>query len=182
MSSVHSEVMARLRNKEQNPGTKNAVISRSDFQPWNDIIDIAHEHNGWVVCIDPSVDERLLLKKASDGKVGREIIGFGTGVGSHGEKNFTISTEQFSMVDIKRKISSLVSILLGPIEADAANKVADSLVREAIHISGLSVVKATGPMRFVREFIANTMARKLLVRQTDYFCDEIIALDAFSHW
>ena len=182
LSSVHSEVMARLRNKEQDPGTKNAVISRSDFQPWNDIIDIAHEHNGWVVCIDPSVDERLLLKKASDGKVGREIIGFGTGVGSHGEKNFTISTEQFSMVDIKRKISSLVSTLLGPIEVDVANKIADSLVQEAIHISGLSVIKATGPMRFVREFIANTMARKLLIRQTDYFCDEIIALDAFSHW
>lgn len=182
LSSVHTEVMARLRNKEQDPGTRNAVISRSDFQPWNDIIDIAHEHNGWVVCIDPSVDERLLLKKALDGKVGREIIGFGTGVGSHGEKNFTISTEHFSMVDIKRKISSLASSLLGPIEVGVANKVADSLVREAVYISGLSLVKATGPMRFVREFIANTMARKLLVRQTDCFCDEIIALDAFSHW
>ncbi len=182
LSSAHSEVMARLRNKEQNPGTRNAVISRSDFQPWNDIIDVAHEHNGWVVCIDPSVDERLLLKKASEGKTGREIIGFGTGVGSHGEKNFTISTEHFSMVDIKRKISSLVSTLLGSMEIDASNVIADRLVREAIYISGLSVVKATGPMKFVREFIANTMARQLLIRQTDYFCDEIIDLDAFLHW
>jgi DNA phosphorothioation-dependent restriction protein DptH len=182
LGSIHTEVMARLRNKEQNPRTKNVVISRSDFQPWNDIIDVAHENNGWVVCIDPSVDERLLLKMALEGESGREIIGCGTGVGSHGEKNFTISTEKFSMVDIKQKISSLVSILLGPIEADTADKIADSLVREAIHISGLSLVKATGPMKFVREFIANTMARKLLVRQEDCFCDEIIALDAFSHW
>ena len=55
-------------------------------------------------------------------------------------------------------------------------------MEEALHISGLSLIKATGPQEFVREFIANTMARKLLVRENEYFCDEIIALDAFLHW
>ena len=86
LGALHTEVMARLRNKGQNPLTKNVVISRSDFQPWNEIIDVAHRYNAWVVCIDPSVDERLLLREALEDKTGREIIGCGTGVGSHGEK------------------------------------------------------------------------------------------------
>lgn len=182
LGALHAELMARLKNRDMDAKRKHALISYSDFRPWKDIINEAHRHCGWVVCIDPSVDEQLLLIKATEGYQGREIVGFGTGVGPHGENNYTISTEQYSMVNIKKQIGNVTATLFGPMEEQAATKIGDKLVQEAAHIAGLSLVKATGPDRFVREFIANTMVRKLLIRDVTAFCDEIISLDAFLHW
>ncbi|MCR4440641.1 MAG: DUF87 domain-containing protein [Peptococcaceae bacterium] len=182
LCSLHAELMVRLKNKGIVQIKNHAVVSRSDFKPWIEIIDAAHSHSGWVVCIDPSVDEPLLLKKTGISQHNRDIIGFGTGVGPRGENNYTISTEQFSMVDIKKRISNELSTLFNPLDINIANQVADNLVQEAANIAGLSLVKATGPQRFVREFIANALARKLLKRDSNVFCDVMVSLDAFPHW
>lgn len=182
LGALHAEVMAHMQNGHFSPEQKHAVISFSDFQPWTGVVDAAHEHSSWVVCIDPSVDEQLLQREEADSTKVREIIGFGAGVGPHGENNYTISTEQFAMVDIKKRISSQISALLGPVEIDTSNLIAENLVKEAAHIAGLSVIKATGPSNYVRDYIAYAMVRKLLPRDESAFCDEIISLDAFLHW
>ncbi len=182
LGSLHSEVMARLKKGPQEPHKRHAVVSQSDYQPWTDLIDAAHKNCTWVVCVDPSIDEQQ-LQWAKDEKVyKREIIGFGTGVGSHGENNFTISTEHFSMTDIGRKISEQISNLLGPWEKEECDLIAENLLQYAANVAGLSLVKATGPERFIRELIANAMVRKLLIKNDTIFCDEIISLDAFMHW
>ena len=95
LSTLHSNVMARLKQGTLDPNKKYAVISKSDFSPWSRVIDVAHEHSTWVVCIDPSVDQQLLLTQNPDGALSREIIAFGSGVGSLGKNNYTISTQQF---------------------------------------------------------------------------------------
>lgn len=182
LGSAYTELMARLKNKHADPQNRHVVISYSDFYPWTAIIDTAHAHSNWVVCIDPSVDEQLLLNRNDEGQVKREIVGFGSGVGAHGENNFTVSTEQFSLLDVGRKISSYIGSLFTPLEQAKADAIADSLIRETLHIAGLSVIKATGPIKYVREFIANALVRKLLPRDTNVFCDEIFSLDAFVHW
>lgn len=181
LGAFHAEIMAHLKNPNSDPAQKHAVISVSDFQPWIAAIDAAHKGSAWVVCIDPAIDEYLLYKK-DNGEETRDIIGFGTGVGSHGENNFTVSTEQFSMNDIKARIAEQIGVLLHPLPFEEARGIAESLMREAIYISGLSLVKATGPERFVREFMANTMVRKLLPKDKEAFCDAIVSLDAFFHW
>lgn len=180
LNAMHAEVMASLQQSNVS-GQKHVIISTSDFEPWTTTVDKTHKCSGWVVCIDPSIDE-LLLRKVHDGSFDREVIAFGTGVGPHGEKNFTISTEQFSMYDIERKVSTIVSSELGLMDQVEAQAVASALVREAANIAGLSVVKATGGDRFVRELIANSLARKVLARDSVAFCDELISLDAFLHW
>jgi DNA phosphorothioation-dependent restriction protein DptH len=182
LGSLHSEVMAHISKGPQPPTIRHAVVSQSDYKPWSALIDAAHKSSAWVVCIDPSVDEQQLQLLDDNNVNTREIIGFGTGVGSHGENNFTISTEHFAMADIEQRISGQISSLLGPWEQEECDRIAESLVRDAAHIAGLSIVKATGPLRYVRELIANAMVRKLLVRDDSLFCDEIISLDAFLHW
>lgn len=182
LGPLHAEVMAHIQKGHCDPALKHAVISFSDFRPWTGVIDAAHERSAWVVCIDPSVDEQLLRRVGTDGARIREIIGFGTGVGPHGENNYTVSTEQFDMVDIKKRTSAQISALLGPLEHDMSNRIAESLVKETAHIAGLSVVKATGPSKYVRDYIAYAMVRKLLRRDKSAFCDEIVSLDAFRHW
>lgn len=174
---LHAEVMAYLKSGATTE-KKHAVISKSDYQPWKDVIDTAHTKCTWVVCIDPAIDEQLLHNDSAK----REIIGLGTGVGPHGENNFTVSTEQFVMTDIRQKISSLVGSLFENLTKEESKKISECLVAEAINIAGLSIVKATGPIRFVRELVANSMVRKLIVKEDKVFCDELISLDAFSHW
>lgn len=172
----HAEVMAYLKSETEHK--KHVVTSRSNYQPWKDIIDAAHTTCTWVLCIDPVIDEQLLYKGSNI----REIIGLGTGVGPHGENNFTVSTEKFAMKHIKQKIRGLIISLFENLSPTESEKITDCLVEHAVQIAGLSVVKATGPIRFVRELIANSMVRKLTTRGSNLFCDEIISLDAFSHW
>ena len=136
VASLHAEVMARLVNSDLEPQKRHAIVGRSDFQPWKTVVDAAHSNSAWVVCIDPSVDELLLRKKTLGGASSREILGFGTGVGSHGENNYTVSTEQFSMVDIGKRISQQVSAVLGPWDLATRESVARELVAEASHLAG----------------------------------------------
>jgi DNA phosphorothioation-dependent restriction protein DptH len=173
---LHAEVMAYLKTGSSTD--RHAVISRSDYSPWKEVIDTAHKQCTWVVCIDPAIDEQLLYRESEK----REIVGLGTGVGPHGENNYTVSTEQFVMVDIKQKISQLIKSLFENLSQEESKKITDSLVNQAIQIAGLSVVKATGPIRFVRELAANSMVRKLITKEDQAFCDELISLDAFAHW
>jgi len=182
LSTLHGDVMVHIGRGFFNPTKKYVVINRSDFTPWIKVIDVAHEHAAWVVCIDPFVDQQLLLAENQDGYLSREIIAFGSGVGPHGKNNYTVSTQQFFLTDIEKRISLQISGLLNPLSQTDANSIARSLITETTHIAGLSLIKATGPERYVREFIANAMVRKLLVRDEAAFCDELISLDAFVHW
>jgi DNA phosphorothioation-dependent restriction protein DptH len=180
LNALHAEVMASLQQPNVK-GHKHVIISSSDFTPWVDTVDTAHECSAWVVCIDPSIDEQL-LRQDLHGSYDREVIAFGTGVGSHGEKNFTISTDQFSMADIESRVATVISRELGFADFETSQLMASSLVREGANVAGLSIVKATGRSRFVRELVSNALVRKVLKTEKDSFCDELISLDAFLHW
>ncbi len=182
LAALHAEVMARAVKGSMDPNKRHAVINQSDFRPWEAVIDAAHENSAWVVCLDPTIDDQLLRKTEPDGARKREIIGFGTGVGAHGESNYTVSTEQFSLADVKRQIGEQLSVRLGPWDAPERERIAESLIAEASGMAGLSVVKATGPSEYVHDYIAYATLRKLLPRDPKAFCDEIISLDAFKHW
>ena len=140
LGALHSEIMARVQvgHALANARQRHAVIRCYDYKPWIKIIDTAHEQSTWVVCIDPAIDDQLLHNMAGGRERRREIIGFGSGVGAHGESNFTVSTEEFVMVDIKNKISQQIAALLGPWEIDICDRIAESLIKEALHIAGLS--------------------------------------------
>jgi DNA phosphorothioation-dependent restriction protein DptH len=179
LGAAHAEIMARLTGLKSE---SHVIISTSDFQPWMDVIDQAHKQSGWVVCIDPSIDDQLVRRLDHNQIDRREIIGFGAGVGAHGENNYTISTEQFSIADVSRRIGKQLPGLFGSMEVGLAEKMAASLVDEASQMAGLSIVKATGPSQYVRDYVAYALVRRLLPRDEDAFCDELISLDAFWHW
>ncbi|MGQ9681555.1 MAG: ATP-binding protein [Anaerolineae bacterium] len=182
LASLHAEVMARAGRKSTPEASRHLVIRTADLAPWQAVLDSAHRGSAWVVCVDPLVDDHLLRKSAAPGTARRDIIGFGTGVGAHGQNNYTVSTEQSSLVDLKRRIARQLSSHLGVGQTEECERVAASLVAEASALPGLSVVKATGPSEYVRDYVAYATVRKLLPRAKDAFCDEVISLDAYSHW
>ena len=183
LSALHSEIMARLRHPNTDPQTEHIILGIGDFSEWTGVVDKLHEKAEWVVCIDPCVDERLLKKDNSTGERLREIIGFGSGVGPHGERNYTISTEQFRLSDVKRRITEQVHTLFGPWEKAFSESIAKSMLNEVPRLSGLSIVRATGiDDRGVRDFMAYSLTRKLLIADKNIICDELISLDAYQHW
>jgi len=182
LSHGHAEIMARLKNEESVLGSQHVVIGYGDYKPWQAVVDALHEHAEWVVCIDPNIDERLLAQKASDTQESREIIGFGSGVGIHGEANYTISTELFSLADILHKITASVQDIYNDWSQVEYQTVAQSVLRESKKLSGLSLVRATGIGQHIREFMANSLTRKLCKINGNVLCDQLISLDAYQHW
>ncbi len=185
IAALHSEISARFRNIGTAIGSEHVVISQGDFAPWSAVVDRLHHKANWVICLDPYVDERLIGKGLHPAEWKREIIGFASGVGAHGELNFTISTERASLKDIEVGIQRQLERLLGPWKKQDVQTAARFLVRKSRTLSGLSLVHATGASEAIRDLIGYTLIRVCLPEVPDdgsRLCDELISLDSFQHW
>lgn len=184
MGTLHSQVMHRLKNQGVQPGREFVILGVGDFAPWRGVIDALHAKAEWVICIDPSMDERLVKIPAGERVREREIIGFGSGVGSHGEANYTISTEQFSLEDVRIRLAASVQEVYAGAgwNGEECQAVAGSVLREARELSGLSLVRATGVGHYIRDFMAYALTRKMLREKQKVLCDNLVSLDAYRHW
>lgn len=184
LSAYHANLLHSLQSGTHQTGT--IVVGAGDFTPWRGLIDSLHKKVEWVICIDPNMDERLIKTPLSESGNEREIIGFGSGVGSHGEDNYTISTERFSFADIhyrlKASIRSLYASGAGWSE-DECEAVAKGILNIAPELSGLSLVRATGVGdEYIRDFMAYALSRKMLRANHSLLCESLISLDAYRHW
>jgi len=183
LGTMHANLMHSLKNKSCQSGT--IVVGTGDFAPWRSVIDALHLKTEWVICIDPNMDERLLKKTPSTSSPAREIIGFGSGVGTHGEDNYTISTEQFSLNDVHSRVcASIESLYAGSgWSSEECRDISSGLLKASRQLSGLSLVRATGvDDQYIRDFMAYTLSRKMLQSNENYLCDNLISLDAYRHW
>lgn len=184
LGTLHAEVMHRLKNQGVQPGKEFVILGVGDFAPWRGVVDALHAKAEWVICIDPNMDERLIKIPAGGRTREREIIGFGSGVGSHGEANYTISTEQFSLADVQvRLAASIQEVYSGSgWTVEDCQSAAKGVLREARELSGLSLVRATGVGHYIRDFMAYSLTRKLLRESRAVLCDHLVSLDAYRHW
>jgi len=60
--------------------------------------------------------------------------------------------------------------------------VAQGVLVESRHLSGLSLVRATGLGQYIRDFMSYSLTRKLLQATGNVLCDQIVSLDAYQHW
>lgn len=184
LGAYHATLLHGLKTGAQQTGT--VVVGSGDFSPWRALIDCLHDKAEWIICIDPNMDERLIRTPKLEKIKEREIIGFGSGVGRHGENNYTISTEQFSFADIHFRLQGAIQQLYAA-EAgwslDDCKAVAKGVLHVAPELSGLSLVRATGAAdQYIRDFMAYALARKLLRGSEDLLCESLISLDAYRHW
>jgi len=186
IATLHSELSARFRFPDAEPEKQHVVVSKGDYSPWRGIIDWLHTQTGWVLCLDPCVDEKLLMNKQGQNINQREIIGFSSGVGSHGELNYTISTENASISDIKTFVGRRVKHIFH-LEHETSQNAADTLVDNARKLSGLPLIKAvTDKDEKIRDVIAFALVHHCLPKPNTgsdlHLCDELISLDTFRHW
>lgn len=181
-TTSHAELMARIKSRDVRKNAHHVVLGYGDYAPWQGVVDALHRKAEWVICIDPNIDERLIAEKGRGTNETREIIGFGSGVGAHGEANFTISTEQFRHVDVLHKLDASIRELYSTWKPDTYATVAQKVLAESQRLSGLSLVRATGVGQYVRDFMAYSLVRKLLRADSDNLCDQVVSLDAYQHW
>jgi len=184
LGATHANLLHGLSSKSVQQGT--LVIGTGDFTPWRFVIDALHKKSEWVICIDPNMDENLIKRPASESSKEREIIGFGSGVGTHGGDNYTISTEQFSLADIGSRLSASIQSLYATKakwSKEDCHKVTQGILSIAKNLSGLSLVRATGAAdQYIREFLAYSLSRKMLKADDSVFCESLVSLDAYRHW
>ena len=184
LGAYHANLLHSLQSGAYKSST--IVVGSGDFTPWRELIDSLHQKAEWIICVDPNMDEQLIKQPILDSSKKREIIGFGSGVGSHGEDNYTISTEQFSLEDIYLRLKIAVRSLYAseagwsPEDCDI---VAKSILNVSTQLSGLSLIRATGVGdEYIRDFMAYSLSRMLLQSPCDLLCESLISLDAYRHW
>lgn len=184
LGTRHANLLHSLQSGTRQNGT--IVVGAGDFAPWRGLMDALHTKVEWVICIDPNMDERLIKTPLSENGKEREIIGFGSGVGSHGEDNYTISTERFSFADIHYRLREAIQSLYGS-GAGWSRTDCEAVARGVLHVapelSGLSLVRATGVGdEYIRDFMAYAITRKMLRSHPTVLCEFLVSLDAYRHW
>jgi DNA phosphorothioation-dependent restriction protein DptH len=184
LGAYHANLLHSLQSGSKQKGT--LVVGAGDFTPWRELIDCLHKKAEWIICVDPNMDERLIKTPSLNTNAVREIIGFGSGVGTHGEDNYTISTEQFSLADVHQRlqvsIRSLYAAEAGWSTAEC-DDVAKGVLRVATQLSGLSLIRATGVGdEYIRDFMAFSLSRIMLNSNEDLLCESLVSLDAYRHW
>jgi len=182
IGALHTEIMARLKHDNTQQGVEHVILGYGDYEPWKKIVDAAHIAAEWVICIDANIDEGLIAYTSSGDIRRRELIGFGSGVGSHGESNYTISTQKFFIDDLKRILLESFKRIYkyGTLEDDTM--ITESLMQSARSLAGLSLIRALGPTEYIRDFVSYALMRKILPLSGDYVCDQLFSIDAYRHW
>jgi DNA phosphorothioation-dependent restriction protein DptH len=184
LGAYHANLLHGFSAKATQEGT--LVIGTGDFTPWRPVVDALHKKAEWVICIDPNMDDRLIKTSTADSGKKREIIGFGSGVGTHGGDNYTISTEQFSLADIGSRLSASIQQLYAAKAEwtpEDCMEVTKGILSVAKDLSGLSLIRATGAAdQYIRDFMAYSLSRKMLKAHDSILCESLISLDAYRHW
>lgn len=176
--SLHSDISYRVINSYNHiEPFSTLAFSVVDYNKWEKNIEIIHSKSNWVVCIDPAIDKDLVVSDNC------QIIGFSSGVGVNGDNNITISTTFSDLGRIEKKITHRLKILFSNWEEQEYPLIAKEIINNSKQISGLSLVKATGPSEYIRDVIAYGVTRKIKENCDPlYICDELISLDSYKHW
>lgn len=174
----HADMSAKLCFNG-NENNDHLVYGKVDFQPWGEILDTLHENGYWVACIDPFVDKKLLTAGSANQT---KIVGFASGLGSYGELNLTVSTQEGSL---KQLTSIIVHRLkrLFPFElADCLEMMAVNVVKELEEIVGLASLRAVvGEDERIREVIGFSAIHRAL-KAPDGAISQLLPLDDLRHW
>jgi len=183
IASGHVNLSRRVIDNAIRQDVHSIVLADGDFSPWRCVVDAAHESAEWVVAIDPLVDRMLIGQDCDEQRrPKRELIGFGSGVGKHGESNFTISTQRYRIHELHERLLRAMRGVFPYGSPERDEIIAARLLDEARELSGLSIVRAVGPGEYVRDFLAYGIMHRILPVGGSRYCDRLFSIDAYRHW
>ncbi|MGC1955825.1 MAG: ATPase, partial [Gammaproteobacteria bacterium] len=179
IQTCHANLSARLCY----PGNANrnhVIYGQVEYKPWSGVVEALHQRAQWVACVDPFVDKRLLC--AEGGNEQRKIVGFTSGLGSYGELNLTISTEQDTLKQLTDRVSGQLTKLLPFERPDGFEVMAARVVSEAEEVIGLASLRAVvGAHERIREVVGFAAIRRALAAPSGQM-SQLLPLDSLLHW
>ena len=183
IASGHVNLSRRIVDNAVRQDLHNIVLADGNFSPWRCVVDAAHEAAEWIVAIDPLVDRMLIGQDCDEQRrPKRELIGFGSGVGKHGESNFTISTQRYRIHELYERLLRVMRGVFPYGSPERDRTIAKRLLDEARELSGLSIIRAVGPGEYVRDFLAYGLMHRILPVGRSRYCDRLFSIDAYRHW
>jgi len=182
VSTLHTELTACLAIPHASHRGY-SICSVVDYSRWVPVVDVLHEKARWVACVDPNID-RLLLNARSEGRSGqREIVGFSTGLGAHGELNLTVSTEKDTIQGLRIKLSRKLRNILPVWTREDCDQASAVLIAQAQKLTGLSLIRAVGEGEYIRDLASFSLVSKAIRSHgKDHLIDILLPLDSFPHW
>ena len=176
----HADMTARLSYGNNSGNSDHVIYGQVDYQPWTPIVEALHKKAQWLACIDPFVDKRLIVDEREQER--RKIVGFSSGLGSYGELNLTLSTEQDSLKQLTDKVQEKLIHLLPHENPETFSTMAARIVGEAEEIIGLASLRAVvGIDEKIREVVGFAAVQRLLPKPVGQ-ASQLIPLDSMLHW
>jgi DNA phosphorothioation-dependent restriction protein DptH len=174
----HGDMSARLCFGGSQ-GYDHIIFGKVDFQPWKKTIEALHGAGHWIICVDPFVDKKLL---SDDEDLTTRIVGFASGLGTYGELNLTISTQQDTLKQLTKKVADRLNMLFSFESTESVNVMAVRIVKELENIVGLSSISAViGEDQRVRDVIGFAAIRRALQIPRGHM-SQFVPLDDMQHW
>jgi DNA phosphorothioation-dependent restriction protein DptH len=180
VQTCHGQMSARLRH----PGDLHAhhlLYGRVSVKPWIQVIDGLHSSAQWVACIDQFVDKRL-IDFESRGQP-RKIVGFTSGLGSFGELNLAISTQQETLSDLTQQVRNHLKVLLPFADTTNFDMVAGKVISGGEEVIGLASLRAVvGKGEKIREVIGFSAIYSILCNTPGATLAQLLPIDSLGHW
>jgi DNA phosphorothioation-dependent restriction protein DptH len=159
------------------------IESIINIEKWQLILKKIQKKADWLICIDPNMDRYILKSEKNYESKELTLIGSATGVGTHAEENYTVSSY---LPNQNRLIIGLIEgfkqLFFVKIEKNDYEKLIINLCSQNEKMADLSLIKAAlSGTYYNHDFFARSLARKIL-KDSSVDCDILISLDAMKHW
>jgi len=180
VQSCHSNLTARLHSKGDTHDD-HVVYGIVDYKHWSGVVNDLHGRAQWVACVDPFVDKRLLC--VDGGCERRKIVGFSSGLGSFGELNLTVSTEQDTLQGLCIRVSEELTRLFQFDKDEQLESMAARIVGESEEVIGLASLRAVvGDGEQIREVVGFAAIQRILLAPDNATMTQLVPLDSLRHW
>lgn len=179
---MHTQVVHYRKNLENiNNDLYYAVKTVNIDEEIQNLVCELHNKAYWVVCIDASMDGKLLKDNNSNSNY--SVIGFSTGKGKYGQYNITITARTSILKSIENNFSKRLSMMFHW-GSELVNKASKICMQEASNLDGISVLTASNQRDYnINEFMAYVLT-SLRDREKDNTSPLriIVHLDSYKHW
>lgn len=158
------------------------LLKKLIYSNFIEVLEICHNNSEMVLCIGEDVDKDIVLSNSYNSTI---LIGFGSGIGSRAELNYTLSTKIDNRNIIVDNLSNSLMQLYVQFNETSSLKIVENLLSQTKKVTDLSIFRALSNSDTNKhDYFAYMFTRRILnlKKDKDIVCDTIVSLDSYMHW
>ena len=158
------------------------LLKTLQYTNFSETLKVCHNNSEMVLCVGEDIDKELIKMNQDHSTI---LIGFGSGIGSRAELNYTLSTQVKNIDIVVNTLSSSIMQLYPNIIKQKAILIAENILKQKKKITDLSIFRAlSNSDTHKHDFFAYMFTRRILnlSDRDDIVCDTLISIDSYMHW